>query len=56
MKKVVRTLVYLRPDAVVIDDRVELADGGYGATWAAHVKAAPPTQVPESAYHNEDCR
>ena len=39
--KVMRTLVYLRPDTVVIDDVVELADGGYGATWAAHVKAAP---------------
>ena len=41
VKRAVRTLVYLRPDAVVIDDDIELASGEYGATWAAHVKAAP---------------
>jgi hypothetical protein len=41
VKRAMRTLVYLRPDAVVIDDDIELASDGYGATWAVHVKAAP---------------
>jgi hypothetical protein len=41
VKKAVRRLVFLRPDAVVVDDDLELASGEYGATWAAHVKAQP---------------
>ena len=41
VKRAVRTLVYLRPDAVVIDDDLEVASGDYAATWAAHVKAQP---------------
>ena len=42
--RAVRTLVFLRPDTVVIDDDLELADAGYRATWAAHVKAAPQVE------------
>lgn len=36
-----RTLVFLRPATLVIDDRVTLADGKWGVTWAAHVTSAP---------------
>ncbi len=39
--KVMRTLVYVRPNVVVIDDQIELTKDSYGATWAAHVRSAP---------------
>ncbi|HLU64790.1 MAG TPA: hypothetical protein VKZ63_00855, partial [Kofleriaceae bacterium] len=41
VKKAVRTLVYLRPDVVVTHDDIELTEGGYGATWIAHVRSKP---------------
>ena len=41
VQRAMRTLVYLRPDTVVIDDDVEVTSGAYGVTWAAHVKAQP---------------
>ena len=39
--KVLRTLVYVRPNVVVIDDQIELTKDSYGATWTAHVRSAP---------------
>jgi hypothetical protein len=47
--RAVRTLVYLRPDAVVIDDDLELSKGEYGATWAAHVRSAPEIKGPRAS-------
>ena len=39
--KVMRTMVYVRPNVVVLDDLVELTKDSYGATWTAHVRSAP---------------
>jgi hypothetical protein len=39
--KVVRTLVYLRPNVVVTDDVVELTEDETRVAWAAHVTSAP---------------
>jgi len=39
--KVVRTLVYVRPNVVVTDDVIELTKDSYGATWVAHVRPRP---------------
>lgn len=36
VKKVVRTVVYVRPGALVVRDRIVLADPSFGATWIAH--------------------
>jgi hypothetical protein len=42
VKRAVRTLVYVRPSLLVLDDRVTLERPEYGVTWAAHV-AVPPS-------------
>jgi hypothetical protein len=39
--KVVRTLVYVRPNVVVTDDEVQLTEEATGVAWAAHTPAAP---------------
>ncbi|HTE52956.1 MAG TPA: heparinase II/III family protein [Kofleriaceae bacterium] len=39
--KVIRTLVYVRPNVLVTDDQVELTEDGTGVTWEAHVRTAP---------------
>lgn len=39
VKSVVRTLVYVRPNLLVIRDRVTLSDPRFGATWIAHALA-----------------
>jgi hypothetical protein len=41
VSKVVRTLVYVRPNVVVIDDQIGLTKDDYGATWVAHVRSRP---------------
>jgi hypothetical protein len=41
VNKVVRTLVYLRPNVVVTDDQVELTEDDSAVGWAAHVMTAP---------------
>ncbi|HEY7956981.1 MAG TPA: heparinase II/III family protein [Polyangia bacterium] len=41
VRSVVRTLVFVRPKAVVIDDRLALEDKKYGVTWTAHFTVAP---------------
>ncbi|HVW30335.1 MAG TPA: heparinase II/III family protein [Polyangiaceae bacterium] len=42
VKKAVRTLVYVRPSMLVMDDRVTLEEPEYAVAWAAHV-TVPPT-------------
>ncbi len=39
--KLVRTLAYVRPSLLVIDDRIALDNPDYSVTWAAHVTTAP---------------
>lgn len=39
--RLVRSFVFVRPSLLVIEDRVELDSGGFGATWAAHVVTDP---------------
>jgi hypothetical protein len=41
VEKLVRTFVFLRPSALVVDDRVVLERPEYDVTWAAHVTVAP---------------
>jgi hypothetical protein len=41
VKKLLRTFVYVRPQLLVISDRVELKEGDYGASWAAHLTVNP---------------
>jgi hypothetical protein len=41
VNRATRTLVYVRPALLVVEDRVELADADTRATWAAHVTSAP---------------
>jgi hypothetical protein len=41
VSKVIRTLVYVRPNVVVTDDVVDVTKGSYGATWVAHVRPHP---------------
>jgi hypothetical protein len=46
VRRAIRTLVFVRPDTVVMDDDVEVAEGGTGVTWAAHVAVAPSIAPP----------
>ncbi|HEX4339245.1 MAG TPA: heparinase II/III family protein [Polyangiaceae bacterium] len=41
VKRAVRTLVYVRPSLLVMDDRVSLERAEYAVAWAAHLTAAP---------------
>jgi hypothetical protein len=41
VERLTRSLVYVRPALLVIDDRVLLDSGDFGATWAAHVTQSP---------------
>jgi hypothetical protein len=41
VKKLLRTFVYVRPALLVISDRIELKEGDYGASWAAHLTVNP---------------
>jgi hypothetical protein len=41
VERLVRTLVYVRPSMLVIDDRISLERDTYGAVWAAHVTTQP---------------
>jgi hypothetical protein len=41
VERMIRTFVYVRPSVLVIDDRMVLERGSYGATWAAHVTTPP---------------
>jgi hypothetical protein len=42
VRAALRTMVYVRPATLVIDDRVTVDEGGFGVTWAAHVPVAAP--------------
>jgi hypothetical protein len=41
VKDMTRTLVYVRPSLLVVDDRVTLDDGDFDVAWAAHTTTAP---------------
>jgi hypothetical protein len=41
VEKLTRSLVFVRPSLLVVDDRIVLANPTYGATWAAHVTRNP---------------
>ena len=41
VKKAMRTLVFVRPSLVVIDDDLEVDDDQTGVVWAAHVSVPP---------------
>jgi hypothetical protein len=41
VRSVRRTLAFVRPDLVAVEDRVELTDGNSGVTWAGHTSSAP---------------
>ncbi len=41
VKKAVRTLVYVRPSLLVMDDRLTLEEPEYAVAWAAHLTAPP---------------
>lgn len=41
VERLTRSLVFVRPHLLVIQDRVLLEDADFGATWAAHVTQAP---------------
>lgn len=42
VERLVRTLVYVRPSLVVVDDAIDLERPDYGVVWAAHT-TVPPT-------------
>jgi hypothetical protein len=44
VERALRTLVFVRPRALVIDDRLTLTDGNSRASWAAHTTVAPDVQ------------
>ncbi len=44
-----RTLVFVRPSLVVVEDRVRVADAKHGVRWLAHVPVAPA--VDDGALH-----
>jgi hypothetical protein len=39
--RLARSFVFVRPSLLVIDDRLELDDADYDATWAAHLTVSP---------------
>ena len=41
VNKALRTFVFVRPNVLVIDDRIEVASDKDLVTWAAHMRAAP---------------
>lgn len=41
VERITRSLIFVRPQLLVIDDRIELEDDDYGAVWAAHVTQSP---------------
>ena len=41
VERAVRTIVYVRPSLLVMDDRVELERPEYAVAWAVHLTAAP---------------
>ncbi|HZS41724.1 MAG TPA: heparinase II/III family protein [Polyangia bacterium] len=41
-----RTIVYVRPGVLLIDDRVTVDEPGFGVTWTAHFAAAPTVRWP----------
>jgi hypothetical protein len=41
VKSSVRTMVYVRPSLLVLDDRISLERPDFGVAWAAHLTSAP---------------
>jgi hypothetical protein len=41
VERITRSLVFVRPSLLVIDDDVLLSDGDYDVTWAAHLTVEP---------------
>lgn len=41
VREAIRTFVYVRPDLLVLDDRVVVDKPDYGVTWAAHIRREP---------------